>query len=129
MKIHIVLLGLICAVCGDIQAQNYAQYVRPLIGTDIRIVQGKTKGSTEERGQIIPATGVPHSMTNWVAQTEPTEQKCHPPYYYFHGASRDSFNVLIFTVLILVLIMIWKSIGWNVAVIQRILPCVWGLVR
>jgi len=84
MKIHIVLLGLICAVCGDIQAQNYAQYVRPLIGTDIRIVQGKTKGSTEERGQIIPATGVPHSMTNWVAQTEPTEQKCHPPYYYFH---------------------------------------------
>lgn len=23
-------------------------------------------------------------MTNWVAQTEPTEQKCHPPYYYFH---------------------------------------------
>lgn len=43
MKIHIVLLGLICAVCGDIQAQNYAQYVRPLIGTDIRIVQGKQK--------------------------------------------------------------------------------------
>ena len=25
-------------------------------------------------------------MTNWVAQTQETEQKCHPPYYYFQDA-------------------------------------------
>ena len=25
-------------------------------------------------------------MTNWVAQTQATEQKCHPPYYYFQDA-------------------------------------------
>ncbi|MDD4661265.1 MAG: GH92 family glycosyl hydrolase [Massilibacteroides sp.] len=58
-------------------------YVDPLIGTDIRTVEGKDKNSTEERGQVIPAVGVPHGMTNWVAQTEETEQKCRPPYYYF----------------------------------------------
>ena len=34
----------------------------------------------------MPAVGVPHGMTNWVAQTQVTEQKCHPPYYYFQDA-------------------------------------------
>ena len=34
----------------------------------------------------MPAVGVPHGMTNWVAQTQATEQKCHPPYYYFQDA-------------------------------------------
>ncbi|MDR1919539.1 MAG: GH92 family glycosyl hydrolase [Tannerellaceae bacterium] len=62
------------------------RYVNPLIGTDIRIVEGKDKNSTEERGQTMPAVGVPHGMTNWVAQTQATERKCYPPYYYFQEA-------------------------------------------
>lgn len=59
-------------------------FVNPLIGTDIRVVEGKDQNSTEERGQVMPSVGVPHGMTNWVAQTQATERKCYPPYYYFH---------------------------------------------
>jgi putative alpha-1,2-mannosidase len=39
--------------------------------------------SRAERGQIMPSVGVPHGMTNWVAQTQASEKKCYPPYYYF----------------------------------------------
>lgn len=68
------------------QQGSYTSYVNPLIGTDIRIIEGKDKNSTEERGQVVPATGVPHGMTNWVAQTQASEKKCYPPYYYFQHA-------------------------------------------
>jgi len=81
-------MSLLMLLSGQPQADNYERYVNPLIGTSIRIVQGKDKTSTEERGQTMPAVGVPNGMTNWVAQTEPTEQKCHPPYYYF----QDTFE-------------------------------------
>lgn len=39
------------------------------------------KGS-EEHGQTVPATGVPHGMNLWTPQTRDTEQKCIAPYYY-----------------------------------------------
>ncbi|WP_080905059.1 GH92 family glycosyl hydrolase [Parabacteroides sp. Marseille-P3160] len=78
----IIIFFLLFVSCGE-KIFNYEQYVNPLIGTDIRIVEGKDKKSTEERGQNMPAVGVPHGMTGWVAQTQATEQKCHPPYYYF----------------------------------------------
>lgn len=68
--------------CGQ-KGENFERYVDPLIGTDMRVVQGKDKNSTEERGQIMPAVGVPHGMTNWVAQTQASERKCFPPYYYY----------------------------------------------
>lgn len=78
----LILLPTLCFSCTK-QPYNPEIYVNPLIGTDIRVVEGKDKNSTEERGQVMPAVGVPHGMTNWVAQTQETEQKCHPPYYYF----------------------------------------------
>lgn len=86
MKSWILLLNVLCLFSCQRQESGFERYVNPLIGTDIRIVQGKDKHSTEERGQIMPAVGVPHGMTNWVAQTQATEQKCHPPYYYFQEA-------------------------------------------
>ncbi len=86
MKSWIILLSTLCLFSCNQQESKFEKYVDPLIGTDIRIVQGKDKNSTEERGQIMPAVGVPHGMTNWVAQTQATEQKCHPPYYYFQDA-------------------------------------------
>lgn len=39
------------------------------------------KGS-EEHGQTVPATGIPHGMNLWTPQTRDTEQKCIAPYYY-----------------------------------------------
>lgn len=86
MKLWTFLASTLCLLSCSRQENNFEQYVNPLIGTDIRIIQGKDKNSTEERGQIMPAVGVPHGMTNWVAQTEATEQKCVPPYYYFRDA-------------------------------------------
>ena len=86
MKSWTILLRTLCLFSCNQQENRFEKYVNPLIGTDIRIVQGKDKNSTEERGQIMPAVGVPHGMTNWVAQTQATEQKCHPPYYYFQDA-------------------------------------------
>lgn len=80
LSLIICVLGLLS--CNR-QGADFEQYVNPLIGTDIRIVEGKDKNSTEERGQIMPAVGVPHGMTNWVPQTQATERKCYPPYYYF----------------------------------------------
>ncbi len=86
MKTCAFLCSLVCLVSCNQPDNTFEKYVNPLIGTDIRVVQGKDKNSTEERGQIMPAVGVPHGMTNWVAQTQATEQKCHPPYYYFQDA-------------------------------------------
>lgn len=86
MKAWIILLSSLCFFSCSQREMDFEKYVNPLIGTDIRIVQGKDKNSTEERGQIMPAVGVPHGMTNWVAQTQATEQKCFPPYYYFQDA-------------------------------------------
>ncbi len=86
MKAWNILLSSLCLLSCNQQEKSFEKYVNPLIGTDIRIVQGKDKSSTEERGQIMPAVGVPHGMTNWVAQSQATEQKCHPPYYFFQDA-------------------------------------------
>lgn len=83
--ITIIITSLCLSSCLE-QSVSYEKYVNPLIGTDIRIVKGKDNQSTEQRGQNMPAVGVPHGMTNWVAQTQATEQKCHPPYYYFQDA-------------------------------------------
>lgn len=87
MKAWNILLSSLCLLSCNQQEKSFEKYVNPLIGTDIRIVQGKDKSSTEERGQIMPAVGVPHGMTNWVAQSQATEQKCHPPYYFFSGCN------------------------------------------
>lgn len=60
--------------------------VNPLIGTDVRTVTVEGQGTIQDKGQVMPAVGVPHGMTNWVAQTNATERKCVSPYYYFHAS-------------------------------------------
>ncbi|MDR1331921.1 MAG: GH92 family glycosyl hydrolase [Tannerella sp.] len=87
MKYGIISLAAACCLVACRPAEkDYGQYVNPLVGTDIRVVEGKDKNSTEERGHIMPSVGVPHGMTNWVAQTQASENKCYPPYYYFQHA-------------------------------------------
>ena len=58
MKSWTILLSTLCLFSCNQQENKFEKYVDPLIGTDIRIVQGKDKNSTEERGQIMPAVGV-----------------------------------------------------------------------
>ena len=59
--------------------------VDPLIGTAVATTPSAIKHSvsgSELRGQNYPAVGVPHGMTQWTPETQSTELKCKPPYYY-----------------------------------------------
>lgn len=60
-------------------------HVDPLIGTGIATTLSAQKHSvsgSELRGQTYPAVGLPHGMTQWTPQTQYSEKKCLPPYYY-----------------------------------------------
>lgn len=60
-------------------------YIDPLIGTGIATTPSAIKHSvsgSELRGQTYPAVGVPHGMTQWTPQTQYSEKKCLPPYYF-----------------------------------------------
>lgn len=62
-----------------------SEWINPLIGTGIATTPSAKKHSvsgSELRGQTYPAVGVPHGMTQWTPQTQPSEKKCLPPYYY-----------------------------------------------
>lgn len=86
---------IICAIasaalisCGKHDGKNLSEWVNPLIGSDFREVQvkGDNSGMTKDIGRVMPAVGVPHGMTNWVAQTQATEKKCLSPYSYYQQA-------------------------------------------
>jgi predicted alpha-1,2-mannosidase len=67
------------------QVLSAIDQVDPLIGTGIATTPSAVMHSvsgSELRGQNIPAVGVPHGMTQWVAQTQSSETKCLPPYYF-----------------------------------------------
>ncbi|WKN32848.1 GH92 family glycosyl hydrolase [Porifericola rhodea] len=60
-------------------------YVNPLIGTAASTTESAqlhSEAGSELRGQTFPAVGVPFGMVQWTPQTQATEKKCVPPYYY-----------------------------------------------
>lgn len=57
-------------------------HVKPLIGTAQATTARILGRNTETFPQTIPSVTWPHGMTNWTAQTQTTEKKCLPPYYY-----------------------------------------------
>ena len=79
----LLLFCLLGVACSEL---NYEQYVNPLIGTDIKSDSTFNFKRNEMQGQTMPSVGVPHGMTNWVAQTQETEEKCLSPYYYAQQA-------------------------------------------
>lgn len=64
------------------RTDSMQSWVDPFIGTGVRTVTVEGQGTFQDKGQVMPAVGVPHGMTNWVAQTNASERKCLPPYYY-----------------------------------------------
>ena len=85
MKLYLSLLcTLLLSGCSMTRNEKYADYVNPVIGTDIQRHARGDKAPSEEKGQTMPAVGVPNGMTNWVPQTLEGEHKCNPPYYYYH---------------------------------------------
>lgn len=67
------------------QLLSVIDHVDPLIGTGIATTPSALKHSvsgSELRGQTFPAVGIPHGMTQWSPQTNYSEKKCLPPYYF-----------------------------------------------
>ena len=70
---------------GTTKILGAIDHVDPLIGTGIATTPSALKHSvsgSELRGQTFPAVGVPHGMTQWSPQTQYSEKKCLPPYYF-----------------------------------------------
>jgi predicted alpha-1,2-mannosidase len=64
---------------------SVTDFVDPIIGTAIATTPSALKHSvsgSELRGQTFPGVGVPHGMTQWTPQTQYSEKKCLPPYYF-----------------------------------------------
>lgn len=67
------------------QILSAIDHIDPLIGTAVATTPSAVKHSvsgSELRGQTYPAIGVPHGMTQWTPQTQSSEKKCLPPYYF-----------------------------------------------
>jgi predicted alpha-1,2-mannosidase len=83
----LLCLFLLCAAFNNLSAQSHKSllnYVDPLVGTASSTTTSATRHgeNTEQRANTIPAVGIPFGMTQWVAQTRTSEQKCLPPYLY-----------------------------------------------
>lgn len=66
------------------QQKDLTKYINPLIGTDkTSTISGLRHGTgSENNAQVQPNVTVPFGMTNWVAQTQNSENKCIAAYYY-----------------------------------------------
>jgi predicted alpha-1,2-mannosidase len=70
---------------AQLNAQNLIQYVQPLAGTAPSTTAAALKHSeagSEKNANTIPSVGLPFGMTQFTPQTQLTEQKCIPPYFY-----------------------------------------------
>lgn len=68
-----------------VNAQDLLRYVQPMSGTAPSTTGAALKHSeagSEKNANTIPAVGLPFSMTQWTPQTQTTENKCVPPYFY-----------------------------------------------
>lgn len=64
MKLYLSLLcTLLLSGCSMTRIEKYADYVNPVIGTDIQRHARGDKAPSEEKGQTMPAVGVPNGMT------------------------------------------------------------------
>lgn len=85
-------LILLSAICTGALAQmpDIVKYVNPLAGTANSTTPSALKlGSAQENfANTIPSVCTPFAMTQWTPQTQASESKCTPPYYY----KDDSFS-------------------------------------
>ena len=89
LKFLFIVVAIILSGCNTQktetqESKDFTKFVDPLIGTSVSTVSGKfsQQGGNELRANVQPNVTVPFGMTNWCAQTNNTEDKCDPPYYY-----------------------------------------------
>jgi len=70
------------------QAPSLVKYVNPLSGTASSTTASALKHGTTEANfaNTIPSVCTPFAMTQWTPQTQTSETKCVPPYYYKDNA-------------------------------------------
>lgn len=85
----LILLSTVCTGAFA-QEHNLVKYVNPLSGTANSTTPSALKlGSVQENfANTIPSVCTPFAMTQWTPQTQASESKCTPPYYY----KDDSFS-------------------------------------
>ncbi|MEO6522903.1 MAG: GH92 family glycosyl hydrolase [Mucilaginibacter sp.] len=79
------LCGIAALLTGSATfGQDIVKYVQPMAGTATATTSSALKhGSVQARyANTIPAVTAPFGMTQWTPQTQATESKCVPPYYY-----------------------------------------------
>ncbi|EHQ25017.1 GH92 family glycosyl hydrolase [Mucilaginibacter paludis] len=78
------LLVLLLTVTLPLHSQNVVNYVQPMAGTGIANTPAALKHGEGFAlfANTIPAVTTPFAMTQWTPQTQLTENKCVPPYYY-----------------------------------------------
>ena len=84
-KVFSSIFTLVCLLfAGNISAQDLTQYVQPLSGTapSTTLASLKHGGGTELNANTIPAVTLPFAMVQWTPQTQTSENKCVPPYFY-----------------------------------------------
>ncbi|RKR82940.1 putative alpha-1,2-mannosidase [Mucilaginibacter gracilis] len=66
------------------KGQNLVQYVQPMAGTGVATTPAALKHGEGFAlfANTIPAVTTPFAMTQWTPQTQSSESKCVPPYYY-----------------------------------------------
>jgi predicted alpha-1,2-mannosidase len=87
MNYNLSVLYLVCLAFfyTGTHAQSLLPYVQPLSGTAASTTGAALKHSeagSEKNANTIPAVGLPFAMTQWTPQTQLTENKCIPPYFY-----------------------------------------------
>ncbi len=82
----LLIPGLLLLFNANAQAQNNGpvKYVQPLSGTAAATTASALKHGSGFAlyANTIPAVTMPFAMTQWTPQTQATENKCIPPYYY-----------------------------------------------
>jgi predicted alpha-1,2-mannosidase len=81
--LSILLLSAYCSISYS-QAPDLTKYVQPISGTDAATTPSALKNGTGNTlfANTIPAVTMPFGMTQWTPQTQNTENKCVPPYFY-----------------------------------------------
>lgn len=81
---RIIMPALFTVICLQPLAQDLVKYVQPLAGTAPATTPAALRHSegTEKNANTFPSVGLPFGMTQWTPQTQLSEKKCLPPYYY-----------------------------------------------
>jgi len=96
MNTHLKKIVLFSAILTGINAvtsaQELSKYIQPFSGTAAATTPAALKHGEgfSLYANTIPAVTLPFAMTQWTPQTQITENKCVPPYYY----KDDSFSGL-----------------------------------